>query len=328
MQPLMDRFGRPVEKLRISVTDRCNFRCTYCMPEEGMQWLDKQALLSFEEITRLAGLFVRLGVQQIRLTGGEPLLRKDLPLLVRQLRALPLQELAITTNGYALPEQAQALYDAGLHTFNVSLDSLDRERFTKLVRRDFLARVLQGLETLSQLGNCRIKLNAVVMRNLNEDEAVAFASLARAHNYAVRFIEFMPLGADDSWYRQVVVPGQELLARIQAVYPLVAVEAAGKNPAARWQFADGAPGEIGLINAVTEPFCHSCNRVRLTSDGQLRTCLFSVGELDLKTPLRAGASDHDLEALIREAVWAKEAGHLINQPTFEKPVRSMSRIGG
>lgn len=328
MQPLIDRFGRPVEKLRISVTDRCNFRCTYCMPEEGMQWLDKQALLRFEEIMRLAELFVRLGVQQIRLTGGEPLLRKDLPSLVRQLRVLPLQELAITTNGYALPEQAQALYEAGLHTFNVSLDSLDRERFAKLVRRDFLARVLRGLETLSHLGPCRIKLNAVVMRGLNEDEAVAFAALARQYNYAVRFIEFMPLGADDTWYRQVVVPGQELLERIQAVYPLIAVEAAGKNPAARWKFADGAPGEVGLINAVTEPFCHSCNRIRLTADGHLRTCLFSVGELDLKTPLRAGASDQDLEALIRDAVWAKEAGHLINQPTFEKPIRSMSRIGG
>lgn len=326
---LVDRFGRPAEKLRISVTDRCNFRCSYCMPAEGLEWLQRQEVLSFEEILRLARLFVELGVRQIRLTGGEPLLRRDLPVLVEQLKALPgLHKLSITTNGTLLPSLGPALYAAGLRCYNVSLDSLQRERFAQAVRRDALAQVLQGLEALQQFSGVQIKLNVVLIRNFNDDEALDFAQLARRHGWQVRFIEFMPLGKDDHWQRERVLPGAELRARIASHFPLQPLSAAGKNPAELWGFADGSPGQLGFINSVSAPFCEACNRIRLTADGHLRSCLFSLQETPLKASLRSGASDTELKDLIRGAVWQKEAGHLINQPQFERPLRSMSSIGG
>lgn len=324
-----DRYGRKAQKLRISITDRCNFRCRYCMPEEGLQWLDKASLLSYEEIQRLARIFVAHGVKQIRLTGGEPLLRRDLPELVAQLNALPgLEKLAITTNGTRLPELAERLHAAGLKSYNVSLDSLDPQRFAAAVRQDALARVMQGLETLSQFEDVEVKINAVVMRGFNEDEVLHFARLSREKGWTIRFIEFMPLGSDDRWSQQLVVPGQELLHEIQASFPLRQVEAAGHNPASRWHFADGSPGEIGFINSVSEPFCHSCNRIRLTSDGQLRNCLFALNECDLKSALRQGASDAALVALIAQNIADKAPGHLIGEQDFERPLRTMSRIGG
>jgi len=326
---LHDALGRPAEKLRISVTDRCNFRCTYCMPEAGLNWQDKAQLLSYEEILSLAQILTELGVRQIRLTGGEPLLRRDLVSLVARLQALPkLEKLSITTNGTLLPSLGPALYAAGLRAYNVSLDSLNPQRFGQVVRRDALDQVMAGLETLSRWPDCEIKLNVVVMRGVNEHEALDFARLARQHNWTIRFIEFMPLGQDDEWSQQLVVPGEELRQQIAASYPLRALEQAGKNPASRWTFADTERGEMGFINSVTEPFCHSCNRIRLTSDGQLRTCLFSLQETDLKTPLRRGAEAPELEALIRQAIWNKEPGHLINQADFQRPARTMSRIGG
>lgn len=324
---LVDGYGRQARKLRISVTDRCNFRCTYCMPEEGLQWLGREQLLSYEEILRLARLFVAAGIRQIRLTGGEPLLRRDLPVLVESLTALPgLDKLAITTNGTLLPELGPALIAAGLKSFNVSLDSLDPRRFARSVRRDALERVWAGLELLAQHA-VEVKLNVVVMRSFNEDEAPAFARLARERGWSVRFIEYMPLGADDRWGRELVVPGAELLARIQAEHALLPLAAAGASPAARWRFAEG-PGELGFINSVSAPFCHSCDRIRLTSDGQLRTCLFALSETDLRAPLRSGVDDATLHALIQTAVAGKQAGHLIQQPDFVRPARSMSRIGG
>lgn len=325
---MIDSYGRVARKLRISVTDRCNFRCTYCMPEEGLNWLAREQLLSYEEILRLARILVSAGIDSIRLTGGEPLLRRDLPVLVAQLAELPgLRKLAITTNGTLLPELGPELIAAGLKSFNVSLDSLDPRRFAASVRRDALARVWAGLETLAARDGVEVKLNVVVMRSFNESEALDFAQLARERGWSVRFIEFMPLGTDDHWGRGLVVPGAELLAAIQKVHPLVQIEQAGASPAARWRFADG-PGELGFINSVSEPFCHSCDRIRLTSDGQLRTCLFSLAETDLRGALRRRASDDEISGLIHTAVAGKEAGHLINQPGFERPSRSMSSIGG
>lgn len=331
--PFQDRFQRPVEKLRISLTDRCNFRCTYCMPAEGLPWLADEHLLSNAEILRLTRLFIQGGVRQVRLTGGEPLLRKDLLPLVKELAALPLQKLAITTNATLLPQHAEGLYLNGLRSFNVSLDSLLPERFAQAVRRDALEKVKAGLQQLSALEKkhghpCEIKINNVIMKNFNEDEVLDFASLARTEGWTIRFIEFMPLGKDDQWSHNVVVRGAELLARIQAKFPLVAKEKAGKNPASRWLFADGSPGEIGFINSVSEPFCAQCNRVRLTADGQLRNCLFSLEEQNVAAIMRSGGTDDDIYAFISQAIWRKEAGHLINSPGFQRPDRTMSSIGG
>lgn len=331
--PFQDRFQRSVEKLRISLTDRCNFRCTYCMPAEGLPWLADEHLLTNAEILRLTRLFMQGGVKQVRLTGGEPLLRKNLLPLVKDLAALPLQKLAMTTNATLLPQYAEELYLNGLRSFNVSLDSLLPERFAQAVRRDALGKVKAGLQELSRLEKkhghpCEIKINNVIMKGFNEDEVLDFALLARTEGWSIRFIEFMPLGKDDQWSHQVVVPGAELLARIQAKYPLVSKEKAGKNPASRWQFADGSPGEIGFINSVSEPFCAQCNRVRLTADGQLRNCLFSLEEQNLAARMREGADDDALYAFIADAIWRKEAGHLINSPGFQRPDRTMSSIGG
>jgi GTP 3',8-cyclase len=331
--PFQDRFQRPVEKLRISLTDRCNFRCTYCMPAEGLPWLPDESVLSNDEILRLTHLFMQGGVTQVRLTGGEPLLRKNLLPLVKALAALPLKKLAMTTNATLLPQHAEGLYLNGLRSFNVSLDSLRPERFAQAVRRDALEKVKAGLQQLSALEKehghpCEIKINNVIMKDFNEDEVLDFAALARTEGWTIRFIEFMPLGKDDQWSHNVVVPGAELLERIHEKYPLVAKEKAGKNPASRWLFADGSPGEIGFINSVSEPFCAQCNRVRLTADGQLRNCLFSLEEQNVAKIMRLGANDDDIYEFISQAIWRKEAGHLINSPGFQRPDRTMSSIGG
>ncbi|HEY8370917.1 MAG TPA: GTP 3',8-cyclase MoaA [Thermodesulfobacteriota bacterium] len=327
--PLVDTFGRTVRKLRVSVTDRCNFRCTYCMPEEGVSWLPKGQILTFEEITRICTLMVRLGVTKLRLTGGEPLVRARLVDLVRKLRAIPgLAGLSITTNGYFLAEQAEDLVAAGLTSFNVSLDTLERARFKAMTRRDALDRVLEGLGALERLGVAPIKINAVVMRGQNEDDIERFAEMARRGPYVVRFIEFMPLEGGYLWRNDLIVPGHEVLERIARVYPIEPdPDCDPRDPSRDYRFVDGA-GKVGFINSVTEPFCASCDRMRLTADGQLRTCLFATDEHNLRDLLRSGASDEALEAFIRQAVSTKWAGHLINRPGFVRPSRTMSAIGG
>ncbi len=326
--PLRDALGRVVDDLRISVTDRCNFRCVYCMPEEGMTWLPRDEILSFEELTRLASIFVEAGTRTIRLTGGEPLVRRDLPVLVRMLRGLhPDLDLTLTTNGFLLRRDAQALADAGLRRVNVSLDSLRAERFARITRRDCLDTVLDGIAAAREAGLTPVKVNCVVVRGFNDDEAVDFARMAREQGVHVRFIEFMPLDASGEWGRDSVVAGDELLEAVESEFTMRPREN-GHDPAQRLAFADGAPGELGFINSVSAPFCTRCNRVRITADGQLRTCLFSVTETDLRGPLRSGADDAELERVIREAVWRKEPGHRINEPDFVRPARSMSQIGG
>lgn len=327
---LKDSFGRTINNVRISVTDRCNFRCRYCMPEEGMQWMARSELLSFEELTRLTRVFAGLGVKHIRLTGGEPLMRKDLPVLVRQLSGVPgIQDIALTTNGYFLAEQAADLVKAGLHRINISLDSLDPVKFTEMTRRDNFHRVWEGIEAIDRLGIRPIKLNVVLIRGVNENEIPKFAELARTRSFVIRFIEFMPIGSDDGWTPEQVVTGKEIVARMEKTVGkrLMPVELRGAQPADRFVFEDGI-GEIGLISSVSEPFCNHCNRVRITSDGKLRTCLFSLGETDFRVLLRGGANDETIRQTIIDAVWHKEEGHLINRPGFVRPARSMSQIGG
>jgi cyclic pyranopterin phosphate synthase len=325
---LIDDYGRVVKNIRLSITDRCNFRCVYCMPEE-MEFFPRAEILSYEELVRLASLCTKLGVDKIRLTGGEPLVRRDVPTLVRALRALPgLRDLSLTTNGARLQELAAELYDAGLRRLNISLDSLVREKFERVTRRDFLHLVLAGLDEAERVGFSPIKVNAVAMRDFTEDELLDFARLARERPFEVRFIEFMPLDGDNLWERQKILTGREIVERIGEAYPLLRVESAvSSEPATRYRFVDGA-GEIGIIASVTEPFCGACDRIRLTADGKLRTCLFALEELDLKTPLRAGATDVDLAWLIADAVARKGPGHMINSVEFVKPKRTMSQIGG
>jgi cyclic pyranopterin phosphate synthase len=327
---LKDSYGRVIDDLRISLTDRCNFRCVYCMPAEGLPWLPKREILTYEEILRLAQVFVGLGVRTIRLTGGEPLMRQDIDVLIAGLARLdPALDLSMTSNGFFLAEKAERLARAGLKRINVSLDSLRPERFEKMVRRDgqLVFRILDGMRVARSVGLAPIKVNCVVVRGYNEDELADFVALGRAQDFQVRFIEFMPLDAQGEWSMRAVVPGAEILARIHAVYPLGPAGGNGAEPATVYRFLDGQ-GSIGVIASVTEPFCDSCNRVRITADGQLRTCLFAVHEHDLKGLLRTGASDEELADFIIAAVWKKEAGHKINQPDFVKPARSMSSIGG
>ncbi|MBM4162062.1 MAG: GTP 3',8-cyclase MoaA [Ignavibacteria bacterium] len=329
-EALRDSCGRVINNLRISVTDRCNFRCRYCMPENGMVWMKKSDLLTYEEIDRLARLFADLGVCKIRLTGGEPLMRKDLHRLVKRLAAIPgIGDLALTTNGYFLEEQANDLIRAGLGRVNVSLDSLDASTFNGLTRRDYYAKVWKGLEIVQGLGVGPIKINVVLIRGVNDDEIGEFGRLARARQYIVRFIEFMPIGLDDDWSSEKVVPAKEVVERLEKEIGtrLQPIERWGRQPADRYVFDDGI-GEIGFISSVSEPFCERCNRVRITSDGKLRTCLFSLEETDLKGPLREGSDDEQLKHAILEAVWNKERGHLINRPDFVRPGRTMSQIGG
>jgi cyclic pyranopterin phosphate synthase len=327
--PVRDGHGRSIGDLRLSVTDRCNFRCQYCMPAEGLPWLERAEILSFEEIERLVALLGEMGVRDVRLTGGEPLVRRDFPALARRLCDLPhLDEVSVTTNGYLLGRDAEALVRAGIDRFNVSIDSLQRDRFFEMTRRDALPQVLRGLETLARFPEAHpIKVNAVAMRGFTEHEVLPFARFAREHPYEVRFIEFMPLDADHAWERDRVLTGAEIREQIAAVFPL---EPEPREPSATarvYRFADGR-GRIGFINPVSEPFCGDCNRIRLTADGRLRTCLFSLNETDLRGPLRAGATDDDLEEIIREAVWRKELKHHVNDPGFIQPERSMSQIGG
>ena len=325
--PLIDSFGRVADDLRISVTDRCNLRCTYCMPPEGMPWLPRSEILTYEEIDRLVGVFMSLGVHTVRLTGGEPLARRDLPVLVEMLAARGVPDLSLTTNGVLLAEHADALARAGLKRVNVSVDSLLRHRFAEMTRRDALDRVIDGLRAAEAAGLQPIKLNCVVVRGTNDDEVVDFARFARETGYDVRFIEFMPLDEDQAWTRDAVVPSREIVERIAAVYPLDAIEH-GPEPATMWRFRDGARGSIGVIASVTEPFCASCNRIRVTADGQFRTCLFALQETDLRALLRDGATDAEIADAIRTAIAEKWVGHKINDADFERPARSMSLIGG
>lgn len=326
--PLTDTFGRVATDLRVSVTDRCNFRCTYCMPAEGLVWLPRAEILTFEEIVRLVDVFAGLGIQEIKLTGGEPTVRRDLPELVRMLRAAqPDLGMSMTTNGYLLDRLAAPLAQAGLDRVTVSCDSLLRHRFAEMARRDALDRVFEGLRAAEEAGLTPIKLNCVVIAGTNEDEVVDFARHARETGHEVRFIEYMPLDAEQQWERAKVVPSAQIVEAIDAVYPLIA-EASGTEPSTRFRFADGAPGGIGMISSVSEPFCDTCNRLRLTADGDLRACLFAMHETNLRDPMRAGASDEELSRLVRANVWVKWEGHKINHPDFQRPARSMSMIGG
>ncbi len=326
--PLLDTFGRVADDLRISVTDRCNFRCTYCMPAEGLDWMPKSEILTFEELTRLLRLFVRLGVRSIKVTGGEPTVRADLPTLVRMFREVgPDLDISMTTNGVLLDRLAGPLAEAGLDRVTVSCDSLMRHRFAEMTRRDALERVLRGIRAAEAAGLEPIKINCVVIGGQNEGEVVDFARWSRETGYVVRFIEYMPLDADHTWERAKVVPSRSIVEAIDAVFPLTPLAPDGE-PARRFAFADGAPGGIGLISSVTEPFCQTCNRLRVTAEGQVRACLFALEETDLRGPMRAGASDDELEALIRGTVWRKWSGHRINHPDFIQPDRSMSMIGG
>lgn len=329
MAQLRDTFGRTVTNLRISVTDRCNYRCSYCMPEEGMQWLEREKLLTYEEIVRLARIFASLGVRKIRLTGGEPLMRKELHRLIAMLKVIPgIDNIALTTNGYFLKEQAKALAAAGLDRINVSLDALDPRIFAEMARRDYFHQTWEGIEEAERAGIAPIKLNVVLVRGVNDGEILKFAHLARSRPFFVRFIEFMPIGMDDGWTMEKVVPTHEVLETINRYASLVpAPSSNGKVPAERYIFSDGK-GEIGFISSVSRPFCADCDRVRITSDGKFRTCLFSLVETDLRAMLRHNASDEAIAETLVRAVWKKEEGHLINRPGFVRPERTMSQIGG
>lgn len=300
------------------------------MPEEGLEWLPRAKILTFEEIARLVRIATHEGISKVRLTGGEPLLRRNLATLVRMLTDVPgVKDLSLTTNGVLLREHAPALSEAGLRRVNVSLDSLEEETFLRLAKRGGLSRVLDGLEAAEKYFAGPIKVNAVILRGINDTEIEAFAKLARNRSFEIRFIEFMPLDAQNNWSREEIVTGAEIRAQIEAVYPLVADrQNRSRAPADDFVFADGVGGKVGFINSVTEPFCESCNRIRFTADGKLRTCLFSVHETDFLQLLRDGASDEHIGKCLREAVWDKEPGHTINSPDFIPASRSMSQIGG
>ena len=326
---LYDGHGRRISDLRVSVTDRCNFRCQYCMPAEGLAWLERAEILSFEEIERVVALMASMGVRDVRLTGGEPLVRRDFPRLVAMLSALDgVQDLSLTTNGYLLERDADELVAAGIGRVNVSIDSLQRDRFFRMTRRDSLPQVLRGLEALArhpELGP--VKVNAVAMRGFTEEEALPFAEFARSAGFQVRFIEFMPLDADHAWTPDSVLTGDELRGLVDSVHPLEELPREPHATACVFRFRDGR-GEIGFVNPVSEPFCADCNRIRLTADGKLRTCLFSLHETDLRAPLRDGASNSELERIVRAAVWRKELKHNVGERGFRQPPRTMSAIGG
>ena len=329
IDPLFDGHGRRISDLRVSVTDRCNFRCQYCMPADGLPWLERAEVLSFEEIERVVRITAQMGVTDVRLTGGEPLVRREFPGLVKMLARVPgVEDLSLTTNGYLLERDADALVEAGITRVNVSIDSLQKDRFFQLTRRDSLPQVLRGLDAIARHERVwPIKVNAVALRGFTEEEAIPFAEFARSTSFQVRFIEFMPLDGDHAWSADQVLTGEELREIIDGVHPL---EEAPREPHATarvFRFADGE-GEIGFINPVSEPFCADCNRIRLTADGKLRTCLFSVNETDLREPLRGGASDAELDEIVRAAVWRKELKHRVGEPGFRQPERTMSAIGG
>ncbi|MCI0377431.1 MAG: GTP 3',8-cyclase MoaA [Gemmataceae bacterium] len=325
---LIDTFGRAHNNLRISVTDRCNLRCTYCMPEE-VTFLDRRELLTFEEITRFVEIVAPLGIDKIRLTGGEPLLRRELPRLVRMICAVPgIKDVGLTTNGILLADQAQPLFEAGLRRINVSLDTLDADRFRQITRRDGLEKVIAGILAAKKAGFDPVKINAVSIRGITEHEVVPLARFAREHGLEMRFIEYMPIGADQ-WERDKVFFAHEILEILEReVCPIVPAENYDRRaPAMEFQYTDGA-GSIGIIASVSRPFCHSCNRVRLTAEGKLRNCLFALDEVDLKPLLRGGAFPEEIAKLVRDNVWAKWEGHEINTARFIKPLRTMHAIGG
>ncbi len=328
-EPLHDAHGRAITDLRVSVTDRCNFRCQYCMPADGLPWLEREEILSFEEIERLVRILVSVGIEDVRLSGGEPLVRREFPRLVSMLSPIEgLQDLSLTTNGYLLERDAAALVDAGIQRVNVSIDSLARDRFFQITRRDSLPQVMRGLEAIASHPEVHpIKVNAIAMRDFTEHEVLRFCDFARSTDYQVRFIEFMPLDADRAWTPDAVLTGAEIRELIEGTYRLEELPREPHATARVFRFADGE-GEIGFINPVFEPFCADCNRIRLTADGELRTCLFSMHETDLKAPMRAGADDAELEQIIRDAVWRKELKHHVNEPGFRAPPRTMSAIGG
>jgi cyclic pyranopterin phosphate synthase len=337
---LIDPYGRTVRDLRISITDRCNFRCTYCMPEEGMKWLPREEVLTYEELARVASICVgHFGVDGIRLTGGEPTMRAHLPILVQKLAVLQVPadasspragkpiDLAITTNGATLRLIAQELRNAGLARINISLDTLKKDRFFEMTRRDELEHVLDGIDAAIDAGFSPVKINAVVQRGINDDEIVDLATFGRDKGIEVRFIEFMPLDASGTWDNAQVFSQEEIVAAISKVFPLELIPARGAAPADRWRYLDGK-GTVGVIPTVTKPFCGDCDRVRLTADGQFRTCLFATNEFDLRVMLRNGADDDAIAAEIKRAVGTKWAGHNIGNVTFVRPRRSMSQIGG
>mgnify|MGYP001227745518 FL=1 len=323
---LIDTYGRVHRDLRISVTDRCNFRCQYCMPEEGMDWTPREELLTFEEIERLASLLVnKFGIESIRLTGGEPTVRANLSKLIEKLAKLDV-DLSLTTNGATLPLIAGDLYNAGLDRINISLDTLDRQRFESLTRRDNLKQVLHGIETAKSVGFDPVKINMVVMKGVNDDEVLDFVSYGRENGLVVRFIEFMPLDADETWEKSKVMPQNEILDLISSKHDLEPLSR-GSSPAARWKFVDG-PGEIGIIATVSEAFCDACDRIRLTADGKFRNCLFAIEEYDVRKLLRENAGDEKIIELFSHAVKQKWAGHQIGKSVFIRPSKSMSQIGG
>ena len=327
---LRDSYGRVADDLRISVTDRCNFRCIYCMPAEGLKWLAREEILRFEEIRRLARIFVeRYGVRTIRITGGEPLVRIGVEDLVGMIGELdPTLDITMTTNGVLLAGKAEKLARAGLKRVNISLDTLSIDRFRDIARVDAFRKVMEGIRAAEEAGLNPIKLNVVVMKGMNDDEAVDFARLAREKGYEVRFIEFMPLDGDGGWRPDLVVPSQALQERIEDQFPLVVRPNDRPAPSSNYGFADGAPGGVGFISSVSQAFCTTCNRIRLTAEGGLRTCLFSLTETPLRDLLRSGASDDTVSRAIEAAVWRKEEGHQIGKEGFIKPAKSMSQIGG
>ena len=328
--PLLDSFGRVHDNLRISVTDRCNIRCFYCMPETGVQFVKRSEILDFEEIERFVRVAVGLGIRKLRVTGGEPLVRRDLPVLIRRLAAIgEIEDLALTTNGVLLEELAQPLYDAGLRRLNVHIDTLDRERFERITRRDDLGRVLRGLELAKRIGFSKIKLNAVAVKNLVEPDIVPLARYARENGFEVRYIEFMPLDAQGLWDRGKVLLADDVIALLsREISPLRPVpDPDPRAPASEYLYEDGG-GTVGFIASVSRPFCLNCNRLRLTADGKLRYCLFAIEEDDVKTLMRSGAGDEEIAALVRRNVAGKWEGHQINSAKFVAPPRPMYSIGG
>jgi len=326
---LRDAHGRQIRNLRISVTDRCNFRCIYCMPKDP-HWMAHENIMTFEEIVRFARIAISTGIEKIRLTGGEPTARKDFPKLVAMIAPLEgLRDLSATTNGMLLKKLAQPLWDAGLRRVNVSLDTLKEEKFVHIARRDALPEVMAGIEEARRVGFSPLKINMVVMRNHNEDEVGAFARLSREGPFHVRYIEFMPLDGDGIWSRDKVVPAQEILDRIRAEVGDLETVSGGtlSDPARIFRFKDGR-GDIGVIASVSEPFCFACDRIRITADGKIRTCLFSHAETDVLAMMRGGADDAAIARTVVDAVWKKEAGHGINDPGFLQPKRAMYAIGG
>jgi GTP 3',8-cyclase len=325
---LHDKFGREITDLRISITDRCNFRCVYCRSADPENYRDHDQILSWPELERLAAIFGKLGIRKVRITGGEPLVREGVEQYIAKLRALGFADLSMTTNGHLLAERCDRLIEAGLKRINISLDSLDPAKFERITRTKSYATVMRGIDAAQNSSLAPAKVNAVLVRGLNDDEVEPFAEFARQRGVIMRFIEFMPLDADRHWTRDLVVPAAEVHQRIHSRWPLVQIPHERSETARKYRFADGAPGEIGLVAPVTQPFCGHCSRIRLTADGKLRTCLFSKEDHDLRGLLREGTDDEDLTAYIKSVVNEKEEGHRINAADFVPPSRTMVFIGG